>query len=488
MSGPAGSRAGLRGRLALSIAALVVAALSVTFVAVYRTVGSELRSQIDRDLARQADALTARLRAVPPKPGRLLAASATYVRTQSFGSSPGLILVTVPGAGTVSNQPELLGRALEPGESHRAAEHERNEGEELRSSPPGYSEVEISDAGGVRVLTRPVRGAGPGPLAVVRVGEQLEPVERAQAEVSRAFVLIGALTLVAALAAGYLLAARTAAPLRRMARVAAEVDAGDLEARIGSEGPRDEVRTLAEAFDHMLDRLEDAFARQRGFVSDASHELRTPLTAVRGQLEVLARDPAPSAERVRETERVVIREIDRMSRLVDDLLSLARLDEGAVLTTERVELGALLGDLVDLARDPAGARIELGEVAGGTVLADPDRIAQVVRNLMANAAGHAGAAGRVLVSARPQGGGVEIAVDDDGPGIPPAERERFCDRFHRSDAARARRRGPLDSGSGLGLAIARSIVEAHGGSIRAAQSPLGGARVSFILPGYEAEA
>ena len=130
---------------------------------------------------------------------------------------------------------------------------------------------------------------------MIRAGEPLESVERAQSEISRTFLLVGALTLAAALAAGYLLAARTAAPLRRMARIAAEVDAGELDHRIGAGGPRDEVRTLAESFDHMLDRLEDAFARQRGFVSDASHELRTPLTAIRGQLEVLARRARPLA-------------------------------------------------------------------------------------------------------------------------------------------------------------------------------------------------
>ena len=113
-----------------------------------------------------------------------------------------------------------------------------------------------------------------------------------------------------------------------MARIAAEVDAGELDRRIGAEGPRDEVRTLAESFDHMLDRLEDAFARQRGFVSDASHELRTPLTAIRGQLEVLASEPEPiTGSGCARPSETVNREIDRMGRLVDDLLVLARVDE-----------------------------------------------------------------------------------------------------------------------------------------------------------------
>lgn len=158
-------------------------------------------------------------------------------------------------------------------------------------------------------------------MATIRVGEPLESVKRAQSEVAQTFLIIGAVTLAAALLAGYLVAARTAAPLRRMARIAAMVDAGDLAHRIGTEGLHDEVRLLAESFDHMLERLEDAFSRQREFVSDASHELRTPLTAIRGQLEVLAREPNPSLERVREVEQIAVREIARMERLVGDLLT-----------------------------------------------------------------------------------------------------------------------------------------------------------------------
>ncbi len=309
----------------------------------------------------------------------------------------------------------------------------------------------------------------------------LSPVSDAQSEVERTFLLAGGLALAAALFAGYLLAARTAAPLRRMAATAAAVDGGDLSPRIGGERSASvEVRTLAESFDHMLDRLEDAFSRQRQFVSDASHELRTPLTAIRGQLEVLAREDRPSVEEVRRVEGVVLTEMARVERLVEDLLTLARLDEGAPLERCEIHLAPYLSRL---AAEGALGNATLGEVAAGTLLADPDHLTQVLRNLLANARRHAGPTGQVTLSATASQGQLTISVDDDGPGIDPGERKRVFDRFHRSEAARDRRSG----GSGLGLAIARAAVELHGGRIWIEDSPLGGARVAFALGGFEPE-
>jgi two-component system, OmpR family, sensor kinase len=307
----------------------------------------------------------------------------------------------------------------------------------------------------------------------------LSPVEDAQAEVVRVFLVAGALTLGAALLAGYLLAARTAAPLRRMATTAAAVDAGDLTPRIGAEpSAAVEVRTLAEAFDHMLDRLDVAFSRQRQFVSDASHELRTPLTAIRGQLEVLARSEQPSPEEVHRVERVVLAEMARIERLVDDLLALAHLDEGVPLKLREIHLAPYLRRL---AEDAPRGGAEVGELPAGTLRADPDRLTQVIRNLLGNARRHAGPGGQVAISAAADGFRLTIRVDDDGPGIEPEEREQVFDRFHRSETSRNRHSG----GSGLGLAIARSIVEMHGGRIWIEDSPLGGARVAFELDGFE---
>ena len=157
-----------------------------------------------------------------------------------------------------------------------------------------------------------------------------------------------------------------------------------------------ELRTLAESFNNMLDRLDSAFARQRVFVSDASHELRSPLTAVRGQLEVLARNEAPSAEEIRHVERMAMVEMRRAERLVDDLLSLARLDEGGVgPSPQEVETGPYLRGLA--------AGIETGQIPEGTIRIDPDLTAQVIRNLLGNAQRHAGPGGtdRPLGQGRP---------------------------------------------------------------------------------------
>jgi signal transduction histidine kinase len=307
----------------------------------------------------------------------------------------------------------------------------------------------------------------------------LSPVSDAQSEVERTFLLAGGLALAAALFAGYLLAARTAAPLRRMATTAAAVYGGDLSPRIGAERSASaEVRTLAESFDRMLDRLERAFSRQRQFVSDASHELRTPLTSIRGQLEVLAREERPSVEEVRRVEGVVLTEMARVERLVEDMLTLARLDEGAPLERREVSLVTYLSRL---AAEGALADASLGEVTAGTLLVDPDLLTQVLRNLLANARRHAGPGGQVTLSARASQGQLTIGIDDDGPGVDPSERERVFDRFQRSEAARDRRSG----GSGLGLAIARATVELHGGRIWIEDSPLGGARVAFSLAGFK---
>ncbi len=224
--------------------------------------------------------------------------------------------------------------------------------------------------------------------------------------------------------------------------------------------------------------LEEASSRQRQFVADASHELRTPLTAIRGQLEVLARNERPDADEVRRVEGVVLVEVTRIERLVGDMLSLARLDEGEPPHSMAVPLPEFLRRF---GADPALGPLSLGELPSGALRADPERLTQVIRNLVSNARRHAGPDGRVELSARARGGQLTVRVDDDGPGVPPAERERVFDRFHRSAASRDRASG----GSGLGLPIARSIVELHGGRIWIEDSPLGGARVAFELDGFE---
>ncbi len=309
----------------------------------------------------------------------------------------------------------------------------------------------------------------------------ISPISDAQEEVERTFVLVGGIALAAALVGGYLIAARTASPLRRMAATAEQVRSGDLTPRLDEEpAAAPELRALIAAFNRMLERLDLAFSRQRRFVSDASHELRTPLTAIRGQIEVLAGNPAASTAEIQRVKAVTLAEVERMEQMVEELLALAQLDERSEMEMSQVDLAALLRELAGA--DPSG--VELGELAEGRLAGSPEPLARLVRNLLANARRHAGGAGRVMLSATATGGGVTVAVEDDGPGIPPAERKRVFERFHRIDSARGRDSG----GSGLGLAISREIVEAHGGRIWVDDSALGGARAAFELPGFTPEA
>jgi two-component system, OmpR family, sensor kinase len=272
-----------------------------------------------------------------------------------------------------------------------------------------------------------------------------------------------------------------------MAEVAARVDAGDLHPRIhGVSGEAAELRVLADAFNHMLDRLTEAFAGQRAFVADASHELRTPLTVISGQLEVLATQSQPSEPEVRRVERLVQAEIARITRLVDDLLLLAKAEQTEFLQVEPIELPKYVRELWDGMSLIAVRRFELGTMPHGVLSADPDRLAQALRNLIVNAIEHtAEVEGLVRLEVEDLGGGwVRFAVEDDGRGIDPQEHERVFDRFHRTDAARDRASG----GAGLGLAIVRAIAQAHGGRVTATKGRAGGARIELMLLGFRARA
>ena len=303
----------------------------------------------------------------------------------------------------------------------------------------------------------------------------------------RTFVLAEALILIGALIGAWLIGTHLSRPLRRMAEVAARVDAGDLHPRIhGVSREAAELRVLADAFNHMLDRLTEAFAGQRAFVADASHELRTPLTVISGQLEVLAAQSQPSEPEVRRVERLVQAEISRITRLVDDLLLLAKAEQTEFLQVEPIELPEYVRELWDGMSLIAVRRFELGKLPRGVLSADPDRVAQALRNLIANAIEHtAEVEGLVRMDVEDLGGEwICFAVEDDGPGIDPQERERVFDRFHRTDAARDRASG----GAGLGLAIVRAIAHAHGGRVTAIKGRAGGARIELKLTGFRSQA
>jgi len=487
----------LRWRLAISVALLIAVSFAITFTAVYRGTGSTLSHQIDREIAGDAEEFSHTLAASSARsPAQVRAAAQRYVQNQPYTGTSTLLYALVRGVAPATNQPELLRTRAAPdaGETVQDQARENEAAARLLHASSGYSKVEQPDVGELRLLTRRVVLPG-GTGVIIGVGQPLAQVRSAQQGVARAFILAGILVLACALAAGYLIGTRFSAPLRRMAGVAARVDGGDLHPRI-HETPQasEEVRVLAESFDHMLDRLAEAFASQRAFAADASHELRTPLTVIRGQLELLAVEPDPGASEVRRVSAVVQAEIARLSRLVDDLLLLAKAEREEFLRRKAVDLEPWVGELWTGMLQVTRRRLELGEVPAGTLEADPDRLAQALRNLIGNAIDHTAAPDglvRLSILAMPAAtrkdhlqrhgaGRVRFVVDDDGPGIPAGQREQVFERFHRTDAARDRRSG----GAGLGLAIVRAIAEAHGGGVTAGPSPEGGARVELELPGF----
>lgn len=328
----------------------------------------------------------------------------------------------------------------------------------------------------MRVLTIPILSAGRR-AGTLRVASPLKPVEQAQASLRRTFVIVGALALLAAVAVGLGLASLIARPLRRMAGVATAIEAGDLSLRAGPVAAGGEVSILADAFDHMLERLERTFNRQRDFVSDASHELRTPLTVVRAQVELLDREADES--RRHEGTRSLLRRLDELDRLVGDMLTLASAEAGQLVEPSSIELGDFFEDI---RRDLPlfGERDFEVHPVDGTLRADPARLTQVLWNLVRNAVSHTRPGDLITITASTSDGRIDIAVSDNGPGIPPKELERIFERFYRSAGTRARRVG----GGGLGLAIARAITEAHGGTVTAESEQGRGATFHVVLPGY----
>lgn len=271
----------------------------------------------------------------------------------------------------------------------------------------------------------------------------------------------------------WLVVGRALAPVSRIRGEVQQITADRLDRRVPVPATGDEIAALAATMNGMLDRLDAAARAQRRFVSDASHELRSPLATIRQHAELAIAYPDATTEA--ELAEVVHAEGLRLQGLVDSLLLLARLDEGAEHRFVSVDLDDIL--LAEVSRLRAfGIEVDAARIRPGRVQGDPRLLAQLVRNLADNAARHA--RGRIALAIEPTAVTVTVIVDDDGAGIAPSERERVFDRFVRLDDARARDAG----GSGLGLAIVREIARAEGGDVTVSDSPWGGARFRVTLP------
>ena len=468
---------GLRVQVALAIALLTAVAVGLSFVALYRGTGSRLRDRIDSDITTQvAEWEQLRGRSDLSTPRQVERTARRFIASQRYHPDSRIFIIDVAGGRPVTNQPRILERELEREEREEESGEQEGVPDGLVDAPDGLATVSIEEAGKMRVVTQPIDYEGRR-VGTLHVADPLTSVEEAQDSLLRTFAEVGSLALLLAVAAGVWIATLIARPLRRMARVAAAVDAGDMSQRAGSAAARGEVGVLAAAFDRMLERLERTFERQRDFVSDASHELRTPLAVLRAQVELLDREADEQARH--EGARVLLRRLDELDRLVGDMLTLASAEAGRLLQPRPIDLADFFEDL---RRDlPLFGECDFHlEALDGVLEADPDRLTQVLRNLVRNAVAHTQPGDRITIAARARDGRLELSVRDSGPGIPPDQLEHIFERFYRADAGRARDRG----GSGLGLAIARAIAEAHGGRIWA-QSTVGeGASFHLELPGY----
>lgn len=272
-------------------------------------------------------------------------------------------------------------------------------------------------------------------------------------------------------AGGYLAMGRALRPLRTVTETAQAIEETDLSRRIEVSGS-DEVAQLARTFNAMVGRLEQAFATQQAFLSDVGHELRTPITIVRGHLELLGDDPS---ER-RETVALVIDELDRMNRMVNDLLVLARAGRPDFLRSEEVDVATMMADVYAKATALGERDWQLGEVEPVTVWADRQRLTQALMQLVQNAAQFTAEGDMIALSAQAADGQLQLRVRDTGVGIEPADRDRIFERFTRVQAGRH------PDGAGLGLAIVAAIAAAHRGRVTVDSEPGEGSTFTLHLP------
>ena len=347
-----------------------------------------------------------------------------------------------------------------------------------------------------------VRGhlSGPQPIPVVAIFAAAEDgIDGSVFVLTRSLILVGFAVLALILIIGWFIIRRDLRPLESITTTAERISEGDLSQRVNVPDDGSEVGRLGNAFDVMLDQIQGAFDSQhaalvakerseqqlRRFVADASHDLRTPLTAVRGYSELYRAGGLADHEALDQAMSRISSESRRMAALVEDLLLLARLDQGRPLRHDSVPLSELVNDaLLDLNAvepdRPVVATVQDGVVIHG----DEDRLRQLIGNLFTNVRVHTAPETPLEVGLSARNGYSTVKVADHGPGIAPDHAEHIFDRFYRADSGRSRDRG----GSGLGLSIAASVAAAHGGEISYSNTPGGGATFTLTLPRDEGAA
>ncbi len=455
-----------RGRLALLYMAVEFSLLLFTGILLYAVLSHQISVSVDQQLKQQATTVV-----------RELETSKFHFWNQEMAKFSRHFLGTVQLVGTngillFSSDRELIGR----GGSEVT--------EALQDAVTGHTSFvstrSLLRKDNVRVVAMPVHRAG-FVVAIVLLGRSTREIHSFFELMYLIGGLLGLISMLVSAYAGYVMARRALQPMDEIGAVAMSFAAGDLSKRLELSTPDREIRYLMRTLNKMFADLEASIQAQKRFTADASHELRIPLTILRGEIEVALlrkRRPREYEEMLRQQLEV----IDRMQRIVDGLLTLARADAGLLeLARDEIDLSLLLQEVGQQHLTLfAGKNVQLDiEIADGLlVIGDQDRLSRVAFNLLNNAYKHAPPGTRVRLMAEAQGDEAIITVADKGPGIAPEHVEHIFDRFYRSDEARDRETG----GAGLGLAISKRIAEAHGGSIEV-ESMLGeGTLFRFRLP------
>jgi two-component system, OmpR family, sensor kinase len=444
------SRLPIRLRLTLAFAIVMALVLAAVGVFVYLRVGSALLGSVDQTLRTQSSEAVAHARRGADLDDRDVRGGSTLAQVLSANGT------------VVRSDRAHLVPLLSAADARRVAAGKTV----VRSIT-----LAVPD-GDWRVFAVPSGSRG----QAVAVARSLEPREESLDHLFTELLVAGPLALLLASLAGYGLAAAALRPVEAMRRRAAAVSASS-PGRLPVPRSNDEISRLATTINEMLERLEDSFEHERRFVADASHELRTPLALLRAEIEVTLRRQRTAGE-LEATLRSAAEETERLSRLAEDLLLIARADRGGLPI--RRQLVPATDIFATVVRRFSGGADRLGDrslVIAGDDLgldADPERLAQAIGNLVDNALGHG--ADSIVLSATERNGMAELHVADDGDGFPEAFLPRAFDRFSRADEARSR------GGTGLGLSIVELIASAHGGCARAANRPGGGADVWIELP------
>ncbi|SDJ37450.1 hypothetical protein SAMN05444157_3061 [Frankineae bacterium MT45] len=459
----------IRLKIALASTLATVILLGAAGLLFLTTLKSGLQNSLDNSLRSRSDELAAEVNS-----DGTVSSDLTSGRITLGDNTYGQVLAA--DATVLHTVDELQTPLLNSGQIAAAAIGPRFFDVTVDSTPNGHHQH-------VRVLATPLGTDG----KVVAVGVNGDTADEAVDRAGKQLLFIGFVVLLVAAPGSWYLARSALAPVERMRRQAAELQANDAGGGLTVPESRDEIGRLAATMNALLARLHDSLERERAFVADAGHELRTPLTVLRGELE-LARRPGRSNSELLATVEVASEETERLIRLAEDLLVLARDENSGNLRTSRFDLVETLTDatgLFDAAALKAGVELHVDAPPTLPVTADPDRIRRAVENLIGNSLRYAPPGSQVEVRAELVGNEARIQVLDEGPGFPPELLPVVFERFRRADVARTRTdvADSAEAGSGLGLAIVRNIMRHHGGdAVAVNRVPGPGAQVTLHWP------